>query len=249
MIFTLKDYLSLYRLGRVRNFSPENYFAFQEFQGGLLVRFLKNRKVLLVEQKTLDLGCGYGGYSAALLREGVHAVALDLNPISLVHALNVLGNALQVPFASEEFDLVICASLIEHVEKPGALLGEIFRILKKNGIAYLSFPPFYSPMGGHQFSPYHLFGESFAVRIAELRGGWLGDDDLDKSRTARRPAYRQAFGNWGLYKLTIAQAQKEILRLPFEIIERSTRWTSIDFSAIPILGEFLTWHVQYLLRK
>jgi len=246
----LNDYLRLYHLASRRNNSPEDYYAFEEFQGQLLVRFLKSQRVLFDGCLTLDLGCGLGGYTTALRNGEARVVGLDFtHPGSLEQIPFVSADALHLPFSNGQFDLLVCASLIEHVPDPTALLIEILRVLGTNGVVYLSFPPYYSPLGGHQFSPFHLLGEQCALWVARRRGlfrehKWL----RDKFPTAPI-SFGNAYGTWGLYKLTIAKIKREIRKLPVEILGCSTRWLPIDFSGVPVLGEFLTWHVQFLLRK
>lgn len=245
-----RDYRTLYQVARRRNNSPEDYFAFEEFQGRLLVKFLKSQAALFDGCVTLDLGCGLGGYTSALQKGGAKVVGLDFVPAhNLMQIPFVSADALQLPFSSEQFDLIVCASLIEHVPDPSALLLEIFRVLKRDGIVYLSYPPYYSPVGGHQFSPFHLLGERFALWVACQRGLFRGHKWLQEKFPVNPSSFDNAYETWGLHKLTIAKIKKEIRKMPVEILECSTRWLPIDFSRVPVLGELLTWHVQFLLRK
>jgi SAM-dependent methyltransferase len=165
-----KDYQTFYRLRRKRNNSPADYFEFEEFQAELLVQYLKQRGVLDNGCLTLDLGCGLGGYIAALQKSGARVIGIDFNPpYNVAAAPFAIADALRVPFPNDYFDLVICTNLIEHIPDPAELLREIYRVLKRNGVAYVSYPPYYSPKGGHQFSPFHLFGERFALGRAATR--------------------------------------------------------------------------------
>jgi len=245
-----KDYQTFYRLRRKRNNSPADYFEFEEFQAELLVQYLKQRGVLDDGCLTLDLGCGLGGYIAALQKSGARVIGVDFNPPhNVASAPFAIADALRVPFSGDYFDLVICTNLIEHIPDPAELLREIYRVLKRNGVAYVSYPPYYSPKGGHHFSPFHLFGERFALWVARRRGLFKREKWLQEKFPTNPSSFAEAYGTWGLYKLTIARVQKEIRQMPFEILERSTRWLPIDFSGIPLLGELLTVHVQFLLRK
>jgi hypothetical protein len=112
-------------------------------------------------------------------------------------------------------------------------LTEIKRVLDSDGFAYLSFPPFYTPVGGHQFKPYHLLGERWALRLSKQRAD----------------SYATCFGDFGLYPLTIRRVRKLIGATGLTIRHQSTRFSPVDVSGIPGLGEFLTWHVQFLLCK
>jgi len=160
----------------------------------------------------------------------------------------VCADALSLPFADATFDLVFCSSLIEHVPDPHRLLGEIRRVLADGGWCYLSFPPFYSPRGGHQFAPYHLLGERFATwayrrfnakKIAEWQREVLSDGET----------YDRAFKGFGLRKVTIKSAKKWIAESGLEIVSVSTRLSDVNPASWPVIGEFLTWHAEFLLRK
>lgn len=246
----LQDWRTFYHLRQRRNNSPADYFAFEEFQGQLLAEYLERRGMLFEGCHTLDLACGLGGYIPPLQARGARVVAVDFN---IPHKVKVIpfavADALHVPFPDNCFDLLICTNLIEHVPSPAELLREIWRVLKPRGVVYLSYPPYYSPKGGHQFAPFHIFGERFALWMARRRGLFKKEKWLQEKFPTNPTSFAKAFGTWGLYKLTIARVNREIRQLPFEILERSTRWMPIDFSSIPILGEFLTIHVQFLLRK
>jgi SAM-dependent methyltransferase len=245
-----QDYLTLYRLARSRLDSVTAYQAFQRFQGELLVRYLTDQGVPIAGRSVLDLGSGLGGYSQALLDHGAQILGLDLAPEKIDGSLPLIrADASRVPLAEARFDLVICASLIEHLASPQDLLDEIWRLLRPGGMLYLSFPPFYTPIGGHQFSPYHLLGERIALRIARARHMYKDKGWLQESYPAAPASFSEAWGAWGLYPLTIGRVERILKSADWEIMDRSTRWLPVDLSGLPFLREFLTWHVQFLCRK
>jgi SAM-dependent methyltransferase len=181
----------------------------------------------------LDLGCGSGGYSDAMARAGACVVSIDLHRPKASLPNFVLADAVQLPFDAGSFSLVFCASLIEHVPEPSQLLAQIRRVLAPGGFAYLSFPPFYSPVGGHQFKPYHLLGERWALRLSGRK--------VD--------GFATACGDWGLYPLTVRRARQLFSEAGLKITHESTRFLPFNLARIPWLGEFLTWHVQFILAK
>jgi ubiquinone/menaquinone biosynthesis C-methylase UbiE len=247
----LKDYLILYQLARRRLDSPEAYQDFQHHQGELLVRFFQAHHLVIEGKQVLDLGCGLGGYSLALQEHGAKVVSVDLVPLETTGRKIQMfcGNALELPLADNSMDWIVCASLIEHVPFPENLLWEIQRVLQVGGLAYLSFPPFYTPIGGHQFSPFHLFGERFAIGMKRRKEHFRNRQWLQERYSETPDSYAQAWGDWGLYPLTISRVEKLLRGIPLQVLERSTRWLPLDFSGIPLIREFLTWHVQFLLRK
>jgi SAM-dependent methyltransferase len=246
----LSDFVTFYRLAVRRLDSPQAYQDFQRFQGALLVKFLQSRRVELKGQRILDLACGLGGYSLALQEAGARVVGVDRFPDPILKGVGlVCADALTLPLPDEQFDIVICASLIEHVPTPADLIRELHRILRDGGVAYLSFPPFYTPIGGHQFSPFHLFGERLAMRVNWVKALYRGHVWLRAHYPDTPQSLAQAYGNWGLYPLSISKVERLLRASPFQVVERSTRWLPVDFSGLPVVREFLTWHVQFLLHR
>ena len=49
-------------------------------------------------------------------------------------------NVLNLPFKAETFDLVICNHVLEHIKDDNLALGEIYKVLKKDGKAILQVP-------------------------------------------------------------------------------------------------------------
>ena len=231
----LSDWLTLFRLGRQRHTSKEAYASLQAFQGELILSEIETRGIRLENKRILDLGCGYGGYSLALAKRTNRIMAIDryialtFQTSDSIHAIR--ADALSLPFGDQQFDFVMCASLIEHVPHPLCLLQEIRRVLSSQGICYLSFPPFYSPVGGHQFKPYHLLGEKLAIRLSGLPV----------------TGYATLAGEWGLYPLTIRRVRRLIVQAGLTIQHMSTRYLPVNLASLPVVGEFLTWHVQFLL--
>ena len=59
------------------------------------------------------------------------------------------GDGAALPFPREHFDAILLDSVIEHVLDPRALLQECKRVLKRGGIVFVVFPPYYGPLSGH----------------------------------------------------------------------------------------------------
>lgn len=111
----------------------------------------------------LDLGSGYGSYGRAFESHGACAVSLDVKPLGGPRM--VRGDALHVPFRDGAFSGVVCSNLLEHVRSPRAVLGEVARVLRPGGWAYVSWTNWYSPFGGHEYSPWHFLGPGAARAI------------------------------------------------------------------------------------
>lgn len=80
---------------------------------------------------------------------GVHYYCLDILPAP---DLDVVGNLLCLPLASEVAHGVICKSVLEHLYEPQLAVRAIYRVLKPGGVAFL-YVPFLYPYHGGQGEP------------------------------------------------------------------------------------------------
>jgi ubiquinone/menaquinone biosynthesis C-methylase UbiE len=116
----------------------------------LVLDILKEHKI--ANKTVLDLGCGDGALAGLLAMEGAIVTGIDLEPKAIELAREMFskrglnGNFIlqqtstaQI-IANTSFDYIVCADVIEHVEKPDIMLEEIHRILKPGGMAILTTP-------------------------------------------------------------------------------------------------------------
>ena len=253
-----QDYVALYRAAVNRLRSEEAYRAFQAQQAQMLVRYLRAHGVEPAGRLLVDLGSGLGGYSLLFAQEGARVISIDLMADKIrpqgqdQSAYQAVGASAQaVPLAGNSVEMVFCASLIEHVPDPAAALREIRRVLVPGGICYLSFPPFYSWRGGHEYAPYHYLGEKMALRlVGEGAKKYHPDWIQEIYQVEQTPdSFAGIYADWGLYVMTVGKAQRLIAQTPLTLLDMSTRYMPMSFIRWPLLGEVLTWHAQFLLRK
>ena len=119
----------------------------------------KNRKIL-------EFGCNLGFAIAEFARMGNDCVGADL----LQEAINIAQKRdagiprLQyikidgtLPFPDNSFDFVFSSEVLEHVplDQRKTYFQEFCRVLKPNGIGYMSYPNFLFPLEQHYFIPFH----------------------------------------------------------------------------------------------
>jgi ubiquinone/menaquinone biosynthesis C-methylase UbiE len=84
----------------------------------------------------LDLGCGFGAYGGALQQEGLRCIGCDINLDYLrkaaAHGLPVANVDSVLPFRDKSFDTVLILEVLEHVPNLERILGEAFRVARKN---------------------------------------------------------------------------------------------------------------------
>ena len=106
----------------------------------------------------LDLGCGEGRHViSAYLEAEVHSIGVDLSlddlkttrdkfsdfaePDNEARSFGLSSaNALELPFADNTFDKVICSEVLEHIPDYRGALNEIQRVLKPGGLFCASVP-------------------------------------------------------------------------------------------------------------
>jgi SAM-dependent methyltransferase len=112
--------------------------------------------------RLLDLGCGkvplYGAYRH-LVSEN-YCVDWGGSPHEIRH-LDLCWDLCQpLPLQSDYFDTVILSDVLEHIADPDLLMGEVFRLLKKDGYLIMNVPFFYciheSPYDFYRYTKFAL---------------------------------------------------------------------------------------------
>ncbi|MFQ5603663.1 MAG: class I SAM-dependent methyltransferase [bacterium] len=130
-----------------------NYAQFARARGELAADILESFQPLK-SRTILDIGCGEGGTACALAARGARVRAIDFNPArvkKLQNQLNPpnltveLGHAEKLKASNACFDVIILQDVLEHLPHPEKAVSEMCRVLKPNGLLYLSTPNRWSP--------------------------------------------------------------------------------------------------------
>lgn len=110
-----------------------------------LDRVLDARGLRYQDLEVLDLGCGGGLMSEAYARRGARVTGVDPSTASLkvarAHARKAglsirykQGRGEALPFPDASFDLVSCCDVLEHVDDLDAVIHQITRVLRPDGL-------------------------------------------------------------------------------------------------------------------
>lgn len=137
------------------NKSAENYISSQKISDFAKVNQLivANRFPQFHGEAVLDLGCGPGWYTEYFRSHGAFVIGCDGSETMVEKArstyplchfdLSILGEPF--PYEDAIFDMVFCNQVLMDVEHLSQTLSEISRVLKNNGLFYMSIvhPAFY----------------------------------------------------------------------------------------------------------
>lgn len=109
--------------------------------------------------RVLDLGCGAGRHAFECYRRGAQVVALDQNGEEIrevakwfaameeageapagASATAMEGDALNLPFPDDSFDVVIISEVMEHIPDDKGVLAEMVRVLRPGGRIAVTVP-------------------------------------------------------------------------------------------------------------
>jgi 2-polyprenyl-3-methyl-5-hydroxy-6-metoxy-1,4-benzoquinol methylase len=171
-------------------------------------------------QRVLDVGCGEGRFTAALLDAGADVMGVDVAEEPLRRArtthpeldLRVIPAQGPWPLADASFDVVWAGEIIEHVADTAAWLAQARRVLRPGGSLLLSTPA---------HGPLTLLGVAFSRRAFAA----YFDPRSDHLRFYSRATLAELLGEFGFAEVAIRGlggvpgARRTLLA-----VARRTRW-------------------------
>jgi ubiquinone/menaquinone biosynthesis C-methylase UbiE len=172
--------------------------------------------------KTLEIGCGTGEYSKALLGHAAALFATDLSFSMLERAKIKLGGTRDVlffvsdierlPVSENSFDVILGNSVLHHLET-GKALSEIFRAMKKGGRFAFSEPNMLNPQ---------IFLQKRVKYIKKLAGD---------------SPHETAFFRWDVKAMLEKAGFRNVIVRPFDFLHPYTPAPFINI--VDTVGKFL----------
>ncbi len=129
--------------------------------------------------KFLDVGSGTGWFSKEAALRGANVYSLDVGENILAevtkkcNSTRIIGDALDIPFDDDYFDIVLSTEVIEHTANPKKAVKEMCRVLKKNGILIITVP-------NKMWYPIVVIANFIKIRPYEGYENWVGWFELKK---------------------------------------------------------------------
>ena len=128
--------------------------------------------------RILDAGCGSGRNMVELARHGpVTGVELSDTSAYLARARGagevISGSVLEMPFASDSFELSVCLDVIEHLDDDLAALRELRRVVAPGGSLLVTVPAYQWLWSGHdEINHHHRRYTQRSLRAVAEKAGW-----------------------------------------------------------------------------
>lgn len=93
-------------------------------------------------RQVLECGCGAGRFTEVLLHAGANVTSVDLSSAVDANATNfppgrshriAQADIMKIPFASHQFDAVVCLGVIQHTPKPEATIAALWEQVRPGG--------------------------------------------------------------------------------------------------------------------
>ncbi len=228
----------LFQAFRVEQSDPDHFYVKLAADAAEQVR----RFTPIDGRIVLDVGGGPGYFADSFRSAGASYVPLEydfreLSARSVIDQAALIGDGMRLPIRSESVDICYSSNVLEHVPRPWDMAGEMIRVLRPGGTAFLSFTNWLSPFGGHETAPWHYFGGEYAAKRYQKRHG--------------QPP-KNCYGS-SLYSVSVHDALDWAARRPdVEVVAALPRYYP-DWSRwllkVPGLREVATWNLLLVLRR
>ena len=249
-----------------------SYFEYQYAVARDVVIPWLNSHVSLAGLAVGDFGCHEGGVLQGL-REVARigsGIGFELDEDSIRRSsfesnsrfFLVSQDILEIDTTRYRFDLILLRDVIEHTPNPVAILEKARNCLAHGGRIFVSFPPYYSPFGGHQheagnairFVPFiHYLPDALFYASSRFRDtpymsaeGTLADIRSVRQTRLTLSKAERAFDRAGLH---IETQEFFLFRPEFQGRYGLSAWSVPLVHRIPIVREITTLGAYYPLRR
>lgn len=132
------------------------------------------KRLALVSDKILDLGCGEGT-RLNMIAKGKYGTGVDISELAISMAKKnyknfefFFGNLERLDFVNDFFDLTYSAYVLEHTINPELIIREAVRVTKKGGNIVFIAPNYGAPNRSSPVSTYNRYEKFFKGFLHDL---------------------------------------------------------------------------------
>lgn len=223
----------LYDRGYYRGDVYEDYTS-QKLERYFLEKIRFVEKVCKARGRLLDVGCALGYFVKIALNEGFDAYGIDFSEYAIEEAKKLVGDRVicadveqEIPFDYNYFDVVTVWDTLEHLKYPDLFLKRIGKVLKKNGLLFITSLNYHSLLSRLMKARWRFIGnyhQSYTITTTDLKN-WLNRAGLREvtlgTSTLALPSFSNKF-NSPIAK-ELAGVIERILRLQTQIMLKLLR--------------------------
>ena len=230
--------LRLFRAFRDEQTDPEGFYT---LLAGDAVSQVE-RHIDLAGRTVVDVGGGGGYFSAAFGERGAQCLLVEPDADELrsrgdPRPGSVVGDGFGLPLKDASVDVSFSSNVLEHVPDPGAFIDEMVRVTRPGGVVYVAYTLWLSPWGGHETSPWHFLGGSYAARRYARKHGHPPKNRYGQSLFALRAGQ--------VLRMVRARGDVTVLEARPRYYPR---WCAF-LVRVPVLRELLTWNLLLIVRR
>lgn len=207
--------------------------------------------------KILDIGCGNGNISRALGSLGYQVKGIDFSAKAIAYAKtkNTFSNvqfdvlSAEAIADSEQFDVIICSEVLEHLSQPAQLTATIARILQPGGLLIATVPNGWGPREALITQPVQWLNRTFFKNAITGLKSSLGysnstlqsqSEDLTHIQFFTKRAITALIGNAGFKLLNFGHSDFIEHVFPYSILTRRISWLQkLDTRMADMLPSFM----------
>jgi len=197
-------------------------------------------------QRLLDFGCGESGIAVYFAKQGLETWATDMQEPPLYRTrvraeengvevktfkLNERGIAEGVE--DHQFDIIICHEVIEHSSAPGITISEWKRLVKKDGLIYVTSP--------NRLGPRWFFSDPhYQLPLVSALPKRAADYLVRKLRLVENDVVR-LYNPWLLGRMFVKSGLEIVYSYPDEVREKLTKPQRIVSPTKKKIFSILNW--------
>ncbi|MCX7876247.1 MAG: class I SAM-dependent methyltransferase [Melioribacteraceae bacterium] len=139
--------------------AEKHFYEQIEYTNNYLLPYFQKYIKDFTKLKILEIGCAEAGLLNVLYEKGMDVTGLEISQERVNIALDkndklkiIVGDITDTSIIDKlgKYDFIIMREVIEHIFQKDLVFSNLKKLIKPNGLLFISFPPKYSPFAGHQ---------------------------------------------------------------------------------------------------